>query len=203
MIPATLVDQAQKFRRWYRDAGARRCSRTSTRSSRRRRPAPRRGSASRPSCSTASRCRCARTSASSPSRSRSSACRSSRCRSRLTRCRSACRSSPRRGARTSRCGSRTRSSNAGVAAAPVRAIRRSQDVEIDLPEVVAEVTAAFDRYEQALVIERRRDARRDVPRRSAHHPLRRRREPLRLWTRSTPSAPRARRSAWRARSRRP
>jgi len=38
-------------------------------------------------------------------------------------------------------------------------------MEIDRPEVVAEVTAAFNRYERALVVERRRDARRDLPQR--------------------------------------
>ena len=53
-------------------------------------------------------------------------------------------------------------------------------MEIDLPEVVAEVRAEFDRYEKALGDERRRDAQRDVPPRSAHHPLRRHRESLRL-----------------------
>ena len=35
-------------------------------------------------------------------------------------------------------------------------------MDIDLPEVVAEVREAFERYEKALVIERRRDARRAV-----------------------------------------
>ena len=47
-------------------------------------------------------------------------------------------------------------------------------MDIDLPDVVAEVRAAFERYEKALVSN-------DVPtldelvsRRSAHHPLRRR-----------------------------
>ena len=82
MVPAALVNQAQKFRRWYRDAACWSCSTTSTSSSRRRRPAPRRRSDSRPSCSTASRCRCGRTSASTPSRFRSSACRWWRCRCR-------------------------------------------------------------------------------------------------------------------------
>ena len=53
-------------------------------------------------------------------------------------------------------------------------------MEIDLPEVVAEVTRRVRRYEQALVSNDVADARRDLPRRSAHHPLRRRREPLRL-----------------------
>ena len=47
-------------------------------------------------------------------------------------------------------------------------------MEIDLPEVVAEVTAAFERYEKALGVERCRYARRAVSRRSPHHPLRRR-----------------------------
>ncbi len=39
-------------------------------------------------------------------------------------------------------------------------------MEIDLPEVVAEVTAAFDRYETGAGVERCRDARLDLPRRS-------------------------------------
>ena len=52
-------------------------------------------------------------------------------------------------------------------------------MEIDLPDVVAEVRAAFARYEKALVSQRRGDARRAVPQGRAHHPLRRRREPLR------------------------
>ena len=82
MVPAALVVQAQKFRRWYRDAGARAVQARSTSSWRRRRRAPRRRSASRPSCSTASSCRCAPISASTPSRSRSSACRWWRCRCR-------------------------------------------------------------------------------------------------------------------------
>jgi hypothetical protein len=53
-------------------------------------------------------------------------------------------------------------------------------MEIDLPHVVAEVRAAFDRYEKALVSN-------DVPmldvvsRRSAHDPLRRRRNPPRIF----------------------
>ena len=38
-------------------------------------------------------------------------------------------------------------------------------MEIDLPEVVAEVKAAFDRYEKALTIERCRDAELDLPQR--------------------------------------
>ncbi len=42
MLPAPLVDRAQKFRRWYRDAGAGAVRRWSMRSSRRRRPASRR-----------------------------------------------------------------------------------------------------------------------------------------------------------------
>ena len=52
-------------------------------------------------------------------------------------------------------------------------------MEIDLPEVVAEVRAAFERYEQALVTNdvATLDALFRAGR--AHHPLRRRREPLR------------------------
>ena len=105
MIPAPLVDRAQKFRRWYRAQVLEifqigRCA-----SSRRRRPASRRSSGRRPSCSTASNCRCAPISASTPSRFPSSGFRWSRCRFRSSRCRSACRSSPRPGAKISRCAS--------------------------------------------------------------------------------------------------
>ena len=42
LVPAPLVVQAQKFRRWYRDGGAARCSTRSTSSWRRPRPARRR-----------------------------------------------------------------------------------------------------------------------------------------------------------------
>jgi len=52
------------------------------------------------------------------------------------------------------------------------------DMEIDLPEVVAEVRAAFDRYEKALTHERSRRPQHDLPRRAADDPLRHRREPL-------------------------
>ena len=52
-------------------------------------------------------------------------------------------------------------------------------MEIDLPEVVAEVRAAFERYETGARLQRHRDARHPVPPGSAHHPLRHRREPLR------------------------
>ncbi len=47
-------------------------------------------------------------------------------------------------------------------------------MEIDLPEVVAEVREAFGRYEKALVSNDVAALNRNVPRRSAHHPLRRR-----------------------------
>ena len=55
------------------------------------------------------------------------------------------------------------------------------------------------RYEDALVTQQGRRARRAVLEQPAHPALRRRREPVRLSTRSAPSAPRARRRAWRAR----
>ena len=88
------------------------------------------------------------------------------------RCRSACRSSPRPGARTWRCASRTRCRNSKAvlrAAAPSRNWGRigGEPWTIDLPEVVAEVRAAFERYEQALVTQRRGDARCAVPPRSS------------------------------------
>ena len=53
-------------------------------------------------------------------------------------------------------------------------------MEIDLPEVVAEVKAAFDRYEKALTtndLAALNSIFRDAP---ADHPLWHRREPLRL-----------------------
>ncbi len=53
-------------------------------------------------------------------------------------------------------------------------------MEIDLPEVVAEVRAAFERYEQALVSNDVATLDAMFRHDSAHHPLRRRREPLRL-----------------------
>ena len=51
-------------------------------------------------------------------------------------------------------------------------------MEIDLPEVVAEVKAAFDRYEKALTTNDLARPQHDLPRRAADHPLRHRREPL-------------------------
>ncbi len=48
------------------------------------------------------------------------------------------------------CASPMRWRQAGVAAAPRRGTVGVYDMEIDLPEVVAEVSAAFDRYEKAL-----------------------------------------------------
>ena len=60
MVPATMVHQAQKFRRWYQTRVLS-CSTTTTPSWRRRRRAPRPELASKPSCSTVSRCRCGRT----------------------------------------------------------------------------------------------------------------------------------------------
>ena len=76
-------------------------------------------------------------------------------------------------------------------------------MEIDLPEVVAEVTAEFERYEKALVSNDVATLGRDISQRSAHHPLRRRREFFTAMPRSRRSAPRARRPALRARCRRP
>ncbi len=84
LIPAPLVNRAQKFRRWYQGAIST-SLRSSTRSWHRRRPARRPQSGRRLLCSTVSNYRCGRTSAFTPSRSRSSACRSSPC---------LCRSSP-------------------------------------------------------------------------------------------------------------
>src|SRR5262249_8414431 len=116
-------------------------------------------------------------SVSTPSRSRSSDCRWWRCRSRCRRCRSECRSSPHPGAGTWHCASPTRPRRRAsrpprgrrerIASSEMRlgerqtvpnvllAVRHSlleeDPMQIDLPEVVAEVRAAFDRYEQALV----------------------------------------------------
>ena len=47
-------------------------------------------------------------------------------------------------------------------------------MEIDLPEVVAEVRAAFDALRKGAGVERRAGAQCSVPRRPAHHPLWRR-----------------------------
>ena len=52
-------------------------------------------------------------------------------------------------------------------------------MDIDLPDVVAEVRAAFERYEQALVTNDVATLDDAVPPGRAHHPLRHRREPLR------------------------
>ena len=57
-------------------------------------------------------------------------------------------------------------------------------MEIDLPEVVAEVSAAFDRYEKALMTNDVAALDRFVPRGAADDPLRHRRKPLRLRRRS-------------------
>ena len=53
-------------------------------------------------------------------------------------------------------------------------------MEIDLPEVVAEVREAFGRYEKALVSNNVAALNEMFPRRSAYHPLWRRRNSLRL-----------------------
>src|SRR3954471_5758912 len=92
--------------------------------------------------------RCAPISAFTPSRSRSSACPWSRCRCRWSRCRSACRSSRRPGGRISPCASPTRWS---APVSPPRQRREDYRMEIDLPDVLTEVTAQFARYEKALV----------------------------------------------------
>ena len=139
------------------------CSSTSTPSWRRRRPAPRPRSASRPSCSTASRCRCGPMSASTPSRSRSSDCRWSRCRCRSSRCRSRVQiiAAPWREDIALRIAHALEQARASPPPgrhepAPAKTIAESkgaerEKMEIDRPDVVAEVTAAFERYEQALV----------------------------------------------------
>src|SRR5581483_6669419 len=82
------------------------------------------------------------------SRSRSSGCRWSPCRCRSIRCRSACRSSPHPGARILHCES-PMSLNAAVLSRHHG--RADSDMEMDLPDVLAEVTVAFARYEAALV----------------------------------------------------
>ena len=75
-------------------------------------------------------------------------------------------------------------------------------MEIDRPEVVAEVTAAFNKYEQALVsndVAMLDAIFRDDPRTIRYGGAR-----ISTASRkSRPSAPRARRSGWRAQSRRP
>ena len=159
MIPAPYVTKAQKFRRWYREqvlalfadvdailAPATPCTAPADR------PAdlhPRRRRAAM----------CAPISASTPSRSRSSACRWWRCR---------CRSHPlpigvqiiaapwredialriAHALEQAGVGAATRPSLARTSA---RARANDKPMDIDLPDVVAEVTAAFERYERALV----------------------------------------------------
>ena len=80
----------------------------------------------------------------------------------------------------------------GVAAAP--APTRILTMEIDLPDVLAEVTAQFARYEKALVIERRRGARRIVSQRFRARCATASAKISTAMTRSWRSAPRARRS---------
>src|SRR5690348_4051676 len=95
------------------------------------------------------RCRCVLTSACTHNRSRSLDCRLWRYRCLGSAvCRLGCRSSPPPGARMSRCVLLPRWRGATLCA---RLDRRSECMEIDLPDVVAEVTAAFERYETALV----------------------------------------------------
>ena len=72
-----------------------------------------------------------------------------RCRSRSSRCRSACRSSPHPGGKISRCAWLTRWS--APAWPPRRHRGDCRRCEVDLPDVLAEVTAQFARYEKALV----------------------------------------------------
>src|SRR5579863_1992794 len=95
------------------------------------------------------RSRCDRTSASTRNRSHSSDYRWLRCRC-LGRvvCRWGCRSSLLPGARMSHCVLLPRWRGAASCG---RLGRRSEFMEINLPDVVAEVTAAFQQYELALV----------------------------------------------------
>src|SRR5260370_28710371 len=95
------------------------------------------------------RYRCGRISVSTRSPSRSSACRWWRSRCRSHRCRSGSRSLPRPGARTWRYASPMR----WRGGARWRRGGRWGDkqMDIDLPDVIAEVTAAFEAYERALV----------------------------------------------------
>ena len=145
----------KKFRRWYRarvmevfngvDAVVAPAA-----------PASRRRSGRQRSCSTASRWRCRPIWASTPSRSPSSDCPWSQCRCRSSRCRCACRSSPRPWrediALRVAYALRQRRRRLGAAAARIT-------MQVDLPEVLSEVTAQFARYERALVIQRRPRAR--------------------------------------------
>src|SRR5579864_9248529 len=96
----------------------------------------------------ASKCRCAPISASIPSRSPLSACRWSRSLYRWSRCRSACRLSPRPGARILHSASQPLCRAKGSC---LRQRRREFEMQVDLPEVLAEVAAQFARYEKALV----------------------------------------------------
>ena len=184
-------------------AGARAVRRTSTPSWRRRRPAPRPRSASRPSCSTASSCRCAPNlgiytqpisfiglpvvAVPVPLKPLPIGVQII--------------AAPWREDVALRIAHALEQAGVVAATKPSSSRERSE-MDIDLPEVVAEVTAAFERYEKALVTNdvATLDAIfRDDP---AHHPLRRRREPLRLRRdQGVPRRPLAGR-AWRARCRR-
>src|SRR5262245_46660194 len=93
-------------------------------------------------------CRCAPISASIPSRFRSSAFPSLPCRCRSNRCRSAYRSSQRAGAKTLRCASRMHWSASAWSPHP----RRGEfEMDIELPEGIAQVTAALESYETPLI----------------------------------------------------
>ena len=151
-------------------------------------------SARRLSCSTASRCRCGRTSASTRSRSRSSACRWWRCRCRCSRCRSAVQiiAAPWREDIALRIAHALE--QMGVAAAPRPPRIPGNEMDIDLPEVVAEVKAAFDTYEKALVtndVDTLDELFRDDPRTIRYGAT----EISTAMAKSRPSAPRVRRSA--------
>jgi AtzE family amidohydrolase len=143
MVPAPLVDRAQKFRRWYRAqvlelfksvdviiAPATPCV------------APKLGQATFVLDGVELPVRANIGIHTQP------ISRWLRCRFRSNRCRSACRSSQHPGAKISRCASPMHWN------APAWFPRRRQEgceMEVDLPDVLAEVTAEFARYEAALV----------------------------------------------------
>jgi len=151
MIPAPYVDKAQKFRRWYRAkvleifgsvdvilAPATPCV------------APKLGQVTFNLDGVELPVRAK--SAFIPSRFPLSACRWSRPPCRWSRCRSACRSSPRPGARTSHFVLRTRWKRWVSSLRPRQEeFEMEFEMEIDSPEVLTEVTAQYARYEAALV----------------------------------------------------
>ena len=97
-----------------------------------------------------------------------------------SRCRSRCRSSPRPGARISPCASRMRWNRWARSRRPDRTFRGDDIWRSTCRRSWPRCASAFGALRKSAGGERRAGAQRLLPRRCAHHPLRRRRNPLRL-----------------------